>query len=77
MTSDYPAWLEGDDGQPARPDGVNWAALPDGWRDLNHRLSRPAGLDRRGHANVIRAQVVEGLIGPENLSFAYWLAGHG
>lgn len=68
MTDDYPAWLD-DDQAPAPAITVDWSALPDDWRSWNWRLGR-AGLDRPGHANLIRAQVAEGIADARALTFA-------
>lgn len=57
-------------GNGGRPDvDVDWADLPDYWRGRNHRLTR-AGETRSQHANIVRAQVAEGIIEAEALRFA-------
>jgi hypothetical protein len=69
--TDYPDWLRTPDAAPDL-DGieVDWAALPDDWRQRNHRFrSGPPA----AHANLVRAKVAEGLIDPSNLSFADYL----
>jgi hypothetical protein len=74
VSAPRPRW-DAVDPDPAPADlAVRWDALPPGWEGVDWRLTLP-GEDRRGHANLVRARVAEGLIDPANLSFADWLEG--
>jgi hypothetical protein len=70
--SDYPSWTDAaDDGAPVVD--VDYAALPDDWRARNYRVTSG---DRDEHANIIRAQVFEGVIPPEKALQALAFADH-
>ena len=69
MSTPRPATSVPDAGDSLEQVEVDWDALPADWRSRNCRLRR-AGETRAEQANRVRAQVVEGLIGAENLSFA-------
>jgi hypothetical protein len=51
---------------------VDYAALPDDWREGSWRLQY-VGETRSTYANRVRAQVAEGLAPREALSFSRWL----
>ena len=53
---------------------VDWSALSDGWRERNYRTRR-ADETPEQHANLIRAQVAEGIIPEAALAFADRVAG--
>lgn len=69
-----PDWLADVEAVEAPDLEVDWAALPDDWRDR-----RPAvhyrDEDNRSRANRIRALIVEGLVGPPAFTprFADWV----
>ena len=70
--SDYPEWVTDTADQVPEVE-VDWAALPEDWREQSYRV-RWAGESRAEHANRVRALVVEGLVGAGELGFADWLA---
>jgi len=67
--SDYPAWVTDEAAAAASDVEVDWASLPEGWRDRNPK-NRGAGETRPDHANRVRAQVAEGLADPSLLPYA-------
>lgn len=71
MTEGLPAWLDGEDA-PEVDVAVDWAALPDDWREVPYRLTLTSE-DRAAHANRVRAAVAEGLAPAAALGFADYL----
>ncbi len=64
-----------DEAEPPDVD-VDWAALPDDWRERSPR-GRYMDETRGEYANRVRAMVAEGLVDPGLLRFADHLAGEG
>ena len=69
--SDYPAWITVG-GEVQHEVEVDWAALPEGWRDSDYRLPL-RDEDRAAWANRVRAAVAEGLAPADQLRFADFL----
>lgn len=70
MSTPRPTWDSDQDADALASVEVDWAALPDDWRTRNFRLRAET---RAEQANIIRAQVVEGIIDARHLGFADWL----